>query len=109
MPAKARSRIKRHVAERLGFRRLDHFPHVDAHGLVDDLQLVDEGDVDRAEDVLGQLDRFGRGVGRYRHHRLDHRGIEPFHQACRERAIAGNDFRNAGRLVDRVARIFAFG
>ena len=52
--------IERHEAERLGLGRVDHLPDVDAHGVVDHLQFVDERDVDGAEDVLGELDRLRR-------------------------------------------------
>src|SRR5207253_1274411 len=45
-------------AERLGPRRLDHLPHVDAHAFKDHLQLVDQGDVDGAVGVLQDLARL---------------------------------------------------
>ena len=51
--------IERHEAERLRLGRLDHLPDVDAHRVADDLQLVDQRDVDGAEDVLGQLHGLG--------------------------------------------------
>src|SRR6516165_6779420 len=60
VPAETRSRIEGHVAEGLCLRRLDHLPDIDPHGAVDELQLVDESDVDRTEDVLGELDRLRR-------------------------------------------------
>ena len=41
--------------------------------VVDDLQLVDESDVDRAEDVLGDLHRLRRR-GRGHRHDLVHEG-----------------------------------
>ncbi len=49
------ARIERLEAERLGLGRLDHVPHVDAHPLEGDLQLVDQGDVHRPVDVLEDL------------------------------------------------------
>ena len=70
--AEAGAGIERHEAEGLGLRRLDHLPDVDAHRVVDDLQLVDEGDVDRAEDVLRQLDGLGGRRAGDRHDGLDH-------------------------------------
>src|SRR5690606_31572433 len=55
VPAEARTGVEGHVAEGLGLGGLDHLPDVDAHGAVDQLQLVHQGDVDRPEDVLGDL------------------------------------------------------
>lgn len=52
MPPKARAGVKRHVAERLGLGRFDHFPDVDPHRSIDDLQLVDQGDIHTSEDVF---------------------------------------------------------
>ena len=56
--AQPRSRVERHEAERLGLRRLDHLPDIDTHPAERHLQLVDESDVDRAEDVLEELARL---------------------------------------------------
>lgn len=44
--------VERHETKRLGFGRLDDFPNVDAHGVVDNLELVDQSDVDRSKDVF---------------------------------------------------------
>ncbi len=68
--ADARTRAEGHEAERLGRGRVDHFPDVQAHPLAQQSQLVDEGDVDTAEDVLEQLGKLG-GVRRgERYHAL---------------------------------------
>ena len=63
--------IERHEPKGLGLGRVDHFPDVDAHGVVNDLKLVDEGDIDGAKDVLGELDRLG-GRGRRDRHGAHH-------------------------------------
>src|SRR5690606_25253699 len=57
--AESGARIEGHETEGLRSRGLDDLPDVDAHGAIDDLQFVDEGDVDAAEDVLEQLRRLG--------------------------------------------------
>ena len=80
VPAQPRPRIERHEAKGLGAGGVDHLPHVDAHGVVDQLQLVHEGDVDGAKDVLGQLDRLGRRRAGYRNHGFHDCPIERRHQ-----------------------------
>src|SRR5205085_8067136 len=59
MAAEARAWVERLVAERLGLGRLDYFPDVDTHAVVQDFQLVDEGDVDRPITVFQDLARLG--------------------------------------------------
>jgi hypothetical protein len=54
-----------------GGRRVDHLPHVQAHPVAQHRQLVDQRDIDAAEDVLEQLHQLGgigRGDGHYRVH-----------------------------------------
>ncbi len=53
--AQARPRIERHETERLGLGRVDDLPDINAHGAIDDLELVDEGDVHPTEGVLEQF------------------------------------------------------
>ena len=52
MTAQTGSRIKRHEAERLGLRRVDDFPHIDAEVVAHQRQLVDEPNVDGPKGVL---------------------------------------------------------
>ena len=52
-----------HEPERLRGRRVDDLPDVEAHPLAEQGELVDEGDVDVAEDVLEELRELG-GVRR---------------------------------------------
>src|SRR5215471_16461508 len=50
--AKPRSRIEGRVSERFGAGRVNDFPDVDVHALTQQFELVDEGNVYRAVDVL---------------------------------------------------------
>ena len=61
--ADARPRPERHEPERLGRRRVDDLPDVEAHPLAQQGELVDERDVHVAEHVLEELGELG-GVGR---------------------------------------------
>src|SRR4029450_12367785 len=49
---------ERRKAEGFGRRRVDDFPDVETHALEQHLQLVYEGDIDAAVDVLEQLGRL---------------------------------------------------
>ena len=59
MAPPARSGVEAHETERLRGRGVEDVPDVDAHPVEHDLELVDEGDVDGAKDVLDEL----RGLG----------------------------------------------
>ena len=59
MPAQPRSRVERLESEWLGLGSVDHLPDVDAHAIVENLQLVHQGDVDRAVRVFEDLARLG--------------------------------------------------
>ena len=109
MATEPRPRIERHEAEWFGFRRLDDFPHIDAHRVVDDLELIHERDIDGAEDVLGDLHGLGGGGGRYRHNALHHRAIEGGDEALRCRPVARHDLRDCDGVKAAVAGIFALG
>ncbi|MNY20541.1 hypothetical protein D3C86_1540250 [compost metagenome] len=92
--AKTRTGIKGHETKRLGFRRIDHFPYVDTHRLVDDLEFIDEGDIDGTEDVFGDFHRFRRGIGRNRNDFFDHRTVKSLHQLSSGLTIASDNLRN---------------
>ena len=62
--AHPRPGLEAHEPVRLGRGGVDDLPDVDAHALGEYRQLVDERDVDRAEDVLEQLGQLGRLGGR---------------------------------------------
>ena len=51
--------LEAHEAERLGRRRVDHLPDVDPEPVAELGDFVDQGDVDRAEDVLQELCQLG--------------------------------------------------
>ena len=57
--ADARSGRELHEPERLGGGRADDLPDVEVHPLAQEGELVDEGDVDVAEDVLEELGHLG--------------------------------------------------
>src|SRR5437762_43554 len=60
MPTQPRPRVERHEAERLRGGGADHLPHRDAEAAAHDRELVHQGDVDRAERVLEELDHLSR-------------------------------------------------
>ena len=79
MAAHARARLEAHEAERLRRGGVDDLPDVDAHAVREHRHLVDERDVDRAEDVLEELRHLGDLGGADRHdlradRRVDLRG-----------------------------------
>ena len=79
---------ERHEAERLGRRRLDHFPDVDAHAAAHHGDLVDQADVDHAERVLEQLDHLGHLGRADRHHSFERlRGKTALRLQCRRASI----------------------
>jgi hypothetical protein len=57
--ADARAGCEAHEPERLGGGRVDDLPDVDAHPLAQQRELVDEGDIHVAEDVLEKLGQLG--------------------------------------------------
>jgi hypothetical protein len=63
MPTHPGPRVEAHEAERLRGRGVDDLPDVDLEALAEHRQLVDQGDVDRAEDVLEQLGQLCRVRG----------------------------------------------
>ena len=108
MPPQARPRIKRHEAERLGLGRVDDFPNINAHALVDHLQLIHERDVDRAEDVFGQLDGFGGGGGGNQNHLADDVAIKSLRQRLAAWVVGPHHLGNGFGFIVGVAGVFAF-
>jgi len=107
--AEPRTRVERHKAKGLGFGRLNDFPDVYAHSRIDHLKLVDQGDVDRAEDVFQELDCFGCAAGGDRDEGFDGQAVD-FHGFLKaERGEAADDFGNVGHAALRVAGVFALG
>ena len=101
--------IKRHITEGLCLRGLDDLPDIDPHRLEDDLELVDQGDIDGAEDVFRQLHRFG-GIGRgNRHGTRDDLVVKRASKAHRRIAVAADNLWNVARAKAVIARVFALG
>ena len=67
--AEAGAGLEAHEAERLRGGGVDDLPDVDAHAVAELRQLVDQRDVDGAEDVLEQLGQLGRLRGGHRDRR----------------------------------------
>ena len=63
MPSEARSRIKRHKSKRFRPGRINHFPDVDSHRLINNFEFVYQSDVDGPESVFQQLGCFGGPAG----------------------------------------------
>ena len=61
MAAQPRSWIESLKAKGLGLCRFDHLEQVDIHPLAKLLQLIDQGDVHAAVDVLKQLGHLRSG------------------------------------------------
>src|SRR5206468_2767139 len=72
----ARPGVKGLKAERLGLRRGDYLPDVDAHRVEDDFQLVDQGDVDRPIGVLEDLARLRHARAGDGHDAVDNRLVQ---------------------------------
>ena len=95
VPADAGPGRELHEPERLGRRGVDDLPDVEAHPLAQQRELVDERDVDVAEDVLEELRELGR-VGR---RQLDDLVVDVAQQrgGPRRRPAAWSPRRGAGR------------
>src|SRR5262249_50108107 len=101
--------IERLEAEGLGLGGVDDLPDVDAHAIVEDLQLVDEGDVDGSIGVLQDLTRLGDFGAGDRDHARHPLAIKNRGQFQAGRVQAANDFGDRRRGVVRVARVLALG
>ena len=106
--ANARARIKRHEAEGFGFRGIDYLPDVDPHRCVDPLELVDEGDVDEAEDIFGEFHRFGCVAAADGNDLADGSGVEFDGSLLTLRSESAHDFWHFLENALLVTRILAF-
>ena len=99
--------VEAHEPEGLGLGGVEHVPHVDAHAVVDDLELVHERDVHGAEDVLGELGRFG-GARRAHADDLAHRRfVEIRCELARSLVDTPHHLRDRAVLVLLVAGVLA--
>src|SRR4029077_131099 len=109
MPAKAGSRIKRHKAKRVSSGSMVYFPDRNAHGCIDEFQLVDQGNVDAAKDILEQLGCL-RDPARGNWDKLGHSPAVNRHCLLKARwGIPANDFWHQLERAAWVPRIFSFG
>jgi hypothetical protein len=81
-------------AEGPRFGRLDHLPDVDAPAVVEHLQLVDQGDVDRPVGVLQDLARLRHLRVGDPHHLDDGAGVQLRRQLQAVRLEAADHFRD---------------
>ena len=102
MPADAGTRVERLEAERLGGRRVDDVPQVDAELLAEHGHLVDQRDVHVPVGVLEQLGHLGlAGTGRT-DHGVDELAVEG---GRRVGALRGAAADHLGRVAQPVARV----
>ena len=108
-PPRPGSRLERHEAERLGRGGLDDLPDVDVHPVAELRELVDERDVDRAEDVLEELRQLGCLGRRDRVHRVDRRRVERDGGGGRALVDPADDLRHGLRRPVLATRVDALG
>ncbi len=87
--------------------RVEHLPDVDSHAVVDHLELVDQGDVHRAEDVLQQLGGLGGAGVRHPHHAGHHLLVELLRQVAGDLVGAADQLGDVRRRKIGVARVLA--
>ena len=101
--------IERLEAERLGLGGVDHLPDVDPHPVVEHLQLVDQGDVDRPVGVLEDLAGLG-DLGAGDRHDLGHDlAVERRGELEASRVEAADDLGDRRRREVGIARVLALG
>jgi hypothetical protein len=103
----SRAGIEAHEAEGLGGGGVEDLPDVDAHSVEDDLELVDQGDVDGAEDVLQELGALCHFETADRDNVVHRRSVEGHGQPQGGIVIAAHDLRDVLRVVFGVTRVLA--
>src|SRR5438046_9410210 len=103
MSAQTRSRIKRHEPKWLCLGGINHLPDIDAHRAVNDLEFVDEGDVDAAENIFEELDRLRDAARGNRHDRLDGKTVERLGFFKTSRRITAHNFGNVSHPAAGIA------
>ena len=107
MGMQAGSRIERREAERLGGGGADDLPDIDAHGIGDDFEFVDEADVDGAVDVFQQLGEFRDLARADGDDRVEGRLIQGHARIQASRGVTADDLGDVGGGEFRVAGILA--
>src|SRR5688572_31455525 len=100
MSTQARSRIKRHEPERLGLRRFDNFPNVDAERMTGQSHFISQSDIHASKGVFQELYHFG-AIGRGNRQRLlDELLIKQNRYLGASRSDSSDDFGDVtGRVV----------
>ena len=101
--------LEAHEAERLRRRRVHDLPHVDVHPVAELGELVDERDVDRAEDVLEQLRQLGGLRRRHPVYLVDRALVELGRPLGAGVGDPADDLRHALRAPARVPGVHALG
>ena len=103
--AQAGTRIEGHEAIGLGRAGGDDLPDVYPERVTDDLELVDQRDVDAAEDVLEKLRDLGRLEAGDGHQRLDEAGVKQHDQFQAGLGQAADDLRGVVQVPALVAGV----
>ena len=101
--------LEGHEAERLRRRGADDLPDVDVHPVAELRELVDERDVDRAEDVLEQLRQLGRLGRRDGVHGVDRAAVDVGRGLGARGREPADDLRRRLRRPVGAARVDALG
>ena len=109
MAANSGARIKRHEAERLGRRRTDYFPGVDAESITELGHLVRHADVYCSKRVFPKLRRLGNASRRNLMNLIDDLVVKERRNLGRIMATAADNLRDVVRLILRIARIDSLG
>ena len=108
VPTDPGSGVEGHEAEGLGLGGLDDLPDIDPHRGVDPFQFIHEGDVDEAEDVLGEFHRLCGVATTHGDDTFDGLGVEghgPFQAGGGD---ASHDLWHVAQEALGIARILPF-
>ena len=109
MPTHARTRVEGHEAVRLCLRRFDHLPHINAHLARQEVELVHQGDVHEAEDVLEEFSHLRYSRRRDGVHAPEVGLVERSRPFRGLQIDATHNLRDIGELVLFIARVDALG
>src|SRR5947207_11055517 len=106
--APSRTRIERHEPKGLRLCRFDNFPDVNSHSGVNEFELVNQCNIDAAENILQQLRSFGDATRRDRYKRVDRLTISRHGTIEAGWRVSSYNLGNQFNLILFVSRIFAF-